>query len=277
MARIYSMATRVIVWLGEATANGSSNRALEEIRLAAGRKVAEANKLDLLDEEVPDGVLDLLGRPWFERVWVLQEVAAARQVLIKCGHAELDGYAFSVGVEAALGNSISQERKDLYSLVSSLSGLIRGAIIRPRQHHRDQSGRPFSLSVRPLSELLDIFRSRQATKTVDEVYALLGMSSDEPDTVGLSGDYNVSWDPVSKKVVRFCLSNQVTSIETVYGLEAIVIKAKTKILGGVGRFMCQLHGPKTTRSCHLNHDLYMPYCAGDSEDHEMTFTGKQNL
>lgn len=83
MAKIYAKASRVIVWLGEATDDGA--RALEAIRIAAHR-----HYLGLTAAHEPDGlvasakgparpppsgedreaVLRLLGRSWFRRVWV---------------------------------------------------------------------------------------------------------------------------------------------------------------------------------------------------------------
>ncbi|KAK3338614.1 heterokaryon incompatibility protein-domain-containing protein [Lasiosphaeria hispida] len=85
MAKIYSKASRVIVWLGEA-ADGS-DQALEAIRAAADEQPANFP----VDKTNWGAILTLLDRGWFERIWVLQEVAAARHVLIKCGPAEIDG------------------------------------------------------------------------------------------------------------------------------------------------------------------------------------------
>jgi hypothetical protein len=63
MAKIYSQANRVLVWLGEAADN--SDQALEEIR-AAGRKATNS----LNNEMIQSAVLALLQRNWFQRIWV---------------------------------------------------------------------------------------------------------------------------------------------------------------------------------------------------------------
>jgi len=63
MAKIYSQASRVLVWLGEAADN--SDQALEEIR-AAGRKAVHS----LNNETIQLAVLKLLERDWFQRIWV---------------------------------------------------------------------------------------------------------------------------------------------------------------------------------------------------------------
>src|SRR5579871_4276375 len=94
MARIYAQATRVVVWLGEATHDSDealkethdsdqalkethdsnqalkethgSDQALKEIRIAAskGSTYPSSNKM------IQDAVIELLQREWFRRIWV---------------------------------------------------------------------------------------------------------------------------------------------------------------------------------------------------------------
>jgi hypothetical protein len=64
MARIYGQANRVIVWLGEAADN--SDRAVEEIRTAAGRQSTNSSN----EKSIQQAILALLQRPWFRRIWV---------------------------------------------------------------------------------------------------------------------------------------------------------------------------------------------------------------
>jgi hypothetical protein len=67
MAKIYAQADRVVVWLGEAS--DDSDLALEEIRIARGKK--PTNSLD--SERIQQSVLALLQRPWFRRIWVWEQ------------------------------------------------------------------------------------------------------------------------------------------------------------------------------------------------------------
>ena len=64
MAKVYGQANRVVVWLGE-TAD-DSNLALEEIRLARGKKSVSNSD----NQKLRQAVLALLQRPWFQRIWV---------------------------------------------------------------------------------------------------------------------------------------------------------------------------------------------------------------
>jgi len=68
MARIYSQATRVLVWLGEEANN--STQALEDIRSAAENASTPLAESGTNQE----AILKLLERPWFRRVWVRQKI-----------------------------------------------------------------------------------------------------------------------------------------------------------------------------------------------------------
>jgi hypothetical protein len=68
MANIYSQASRVVVWLGEA-GDESGDSALQEIRRVAAEEMSSGNVLNI-NEETKQGVLALLRRQWFERIWV---------------------------------------------------------------------------------------------------------------------------------------------------------------------------------------------------------------
>ena len=71
MAKIYAKASRVLVWLGAATAN--SEQALDHIR-GAGRQLVATEASTRATEEgaraSEQAVFSLLERPWFQRIWV---------------------------------------------------------------------------------------------------------------------------------------------------------------------------------------------------------------
>ena len=64
MAKIYSKAHCVIVWLGEEV--GNSEEALRDICLAASEESTERSKKKVNEQ----AIFDLLQRPWFQRIWV---------------------------------------------------------------------------------------------------------------------------------------------------------------------------------------------------------------
>jgi hypothetical protein len=67
MAKIYSKAHRVIVWLGEEAVD--TKGALSDIRLAADGESAKRSKKEINRQ----AIFKLLQRPWFQRIWVREQ------------------------------------------------------------------------------------------------------------------------------------------------------------------------------------------------------------
>ncbi|KAK6826671.1 hypothetical protein RU639_004778 [Aspergillus parasiticus] len=157
MPMIYGQATQVIVWLGE-TAD-QSDKALETIRLTADDEPSEDKPTDIQQELNHTAIVRLLERPWFRRIWVLQEVYAAQDILVLCGGVKIHGYTFSSGLKD-LSLSL-KARPELQSLVGSVVYLMRGAIFRPSTTS--------SRGTLSLGELIDMYHARAATKKQDKV------------------------------------------------------------------------------------------------------------
>ena len=120
-------------------------------------------------------------------IQVLQEVTAARYILIVCGPAEIDRYNFCLGLESL--QIFYQAHPDLHSLIHSVTYLIRQARFQPTV------GVCWSdisfLAIHPLGELLDMFHTHEATERHDKVYALLSISSDALNAADLLPNYKV--------------------------------------------------------------------------------------
>ncbi|CAK7232174.1 hypothetical protein SEUCBS140593_008173 [Sporothrix eucalyptigena] len=101
MTREYNTAYRAIVWLGDSSEQG--DEAFRALRDAASQQQRSGAANDVTDdsdnEPNQEAVIRLLQRPWFQRVWVRQEVATARSIIVKCSSVEIDVYAFSLGLE----------------------------------------------------------------------------------------------------------------------------------------------------------------------------------
>lgn len=77
-----------------------------------------------------------------------------------------------------------------------------------------------------------MYYNRQATERRDKVYALLGMSSDNPVAAGLAPDYEISWENLFRKLIKFLLCEQV-SVSVWTNREIAVIEGKGCILAAV--------------------------------------------
>lgn len=88
MGQIYSKAARVLVWLGPA-ADGS-DELLE--RMSQG-----FTEEDVSNQTMQDSSLAMMGRPWFTRIWVQQEIAlAASDPTMCCGRRALSWAEWSL-------------------------------------------------------------------------------------------------------------------------------------------------------------------------------------
>ncbi|OGM45516.1 hypothetical protein ABOM_006475 [Aspergillus bombycis] len=224
MRTIYGEAWRVIVWLGE-EADQSSDA------LAAIRKAAEDASLDPVSksyyrdrsdsEKYIPSSLALVQRPWFQRIWVLQEVALARDIVVMCGSVEMNGYAFISGLQSLEVLRTAHPR--LQGLVQSAYHLIKDAVFRPSYRFNTRG----TLSI---GELIDMYHSRHASCLHDKVYALLGMCSDDPDTEALRPDYKLPWNKVFERVIKYIISPDI-SVKTWPDREAAIIRGKGYVLG----------------------------------------------
>ncbi|KAF7918004.1 uncharacterized protein EAE98_010032 [Botrytis deweyae] len=189
MPRIYGQAAQVIVYFGEAA--DDSDMALESIRVAADDENEKHRNL-LASNRNQESILRLLKRPWFQRIWVLQEVGLARSILIICGSVEMNGYTFCSGVSKL--ESLLKNYSDLQSVIRPTIHLIRGSIFRPKYNSS-------LLGDLSLGELIDMYHNHKATVRHDKVYALLGMCSDHlSSTTGLLPDYTIPWETLFRRL-----------------------------------------------------------------------------
>jgi len=177
MGQIYKRASRVIYWLGSPTSD--TNHCLNALRLLEKKSRGVARKdwtreqwLDLWKAscgsnraQQREGLRELLGRPWFRRVWILQEVAHSHAAMVSCGKASVSARMFG--------------------MAGSLMEL------RPSQHCQavlDMMPGPFRQASwfggnQDLHTLLERFGGSEATDPRDLVYALLGMTTDAIDHI----------------------------------------------------------------------------------------------
>jgi hypothetical protein len=136
---------------------------------------------------------------------------------------DIDGYAFCAGLEAL---KLSLKDLETQNRLRSVAYLIRRAGLRPK--HVTSHSNKFTLNIRPLGELMDMYHNRNATDWRDKIYALLGMSSDIP--AGLSPNYSIAWRDLFRQLVHSIIGKQ-ASIETWDKRQITVIKSMGCVLG----------------------------------------------
>ena len=143
-----------------------------------------------ISTEDQQSLLDFLNLPWFERVWVVQEVAVARKLLFVCGSREMDG-SYLGKLRSHLGPRIDDPL--LKAKINRIFPLLE-YIAQPSSAH---SNKPELLS------LLQRFRNWKSTLPQDKVFALLNLSNDGPYATDLVPNYTISVDELYERVAKY--------------------------------------------------------------------------
>ncbi|KAI0406470.1 heterokaryon incompatibility protein-domain-containing protein [Xylaria palmicola] len=143
---------------------------------------------ETFDTMVRQGLGEILVRPWFRRVWILQEVANARRAIICCGAASapVPIFAMSPGL---MGVDLDNHSRAVFELMPTYNG---GSQRMPRN--------PDLLSI-----LLD-FRQSEASDPRDKIYALLGLCADEGVSEAVVPDYTQAESALVRATIRHILT-----------------------------------------------------------------------
>jgi hypothetical protein len=185
MRHVYSIASRVIVWLGEAECLG-----VPEVFTMARRQGEESNSTG---QVIHYGALRvasyILRNPWWTRAWVVQEFLAAGEVQFQCGKEILSQKSLEIFIERSLHHPLlplNGIRIDDYRALTThdnnrkhdqLSSQLMVNQAAPVRKHYTAHRRSLDL----LSLVYD-FRRRHSTDARDKVFAFQGLANIEPDT-----------------------------------------------------------------------------------------------
>lgn len=224
MKDIYSLADRVVIWLGEG--NADSDWVMERFSDHNFRECLASLGTDprgLTDDQVKASVIlarNLGRRPWWTRIWVLQEmVLASKDPVLVCGAKDMlwswysaTGPLMTLGgelhrVDRERWEGIARQVKSFPFIITSIHRWVR---IRERYH---QQG-PIAFK-----ELFPALLSCLATDNHDLVYGTLGLASLE-ESMKITIDYRKAVEDVYHEVMSIIwTSNPSTSL---HGAESIM-------------------------------------------------------
>ncbi|KAH8781826.1 heterokaryon incompatibility protein-domain-containing protein, partial [Hyaloscypha finlandica] len=208
MGNIYRRAERVVIWLGQATYDTNvlmdSIKQLEKESINYSRNNWRSSdqawrdiwsnvqpKLRNIHSNVEvrqrNGLESLFKRPWFSRVWILQEVANARGAVVVCGVKSVSARTFAI-VPSLIGVAPPPH-------CQSILDIMPGPLREESWWSQNQD----------LRTLLLKFGKTAASDPRDNIYALIGLSSDACDSDLLRADYSKSVQEVIQDVVLFLL------------------------------------------------------------------------
>jgi len=201
MRDIYKGARRTVVWLGDADKDSDAafstcrtlvNYARESMKWEGASAVIEGLKNDTSIE----GLVD---RPWWSRVWVVQEVALATDVLLVCGSQEMDWTTFCLAIETGLSHEVWEVMlfgimdTDCFKKYKSMRTITRAI---PADTPGDR-----------LLELLIHLREHEATDERDKVFSVLGLLDTSLEELGVLPDYQDSSSNIFKKTAVSIIEN----------------------------------------------------------------------
>ncbi|KAI0530079.1 hypothetical protein GGR58DRAFT_494730 [Xylaria digitata] len=190
MPEIFKSAEQVCVWLGEEAEN--SDQAIKCLR-EIGARPDQPPSSAFASEEDWDSINRFFGRPWFRRVWIVQELVLARKVTMLCGKQEAQWSEIYNAAKicsekakrstAAIMKPIAQQAEAILSL---------GEL---KQSYHEKGGQ------RRLLALFDSFQHTRATLQRDKLFAFLGLArdADDPD---LDPDYVSPLDVIVRRYGR---------------------------------------------------------------------------
>jgi hypothetical protein len=152
------------------------------------------NKGKTIDPPTGDEITALhkfFERPWFRRIWIVQEVALSRDILIQCGPRTIDWWVFELGYQIA--NKLKRASRMGSTTQRNIvyMGQLRAEVL-----SGEEQG---SLQLLPL---LVRFRRYFATDARDKVFALLGFTQTVLNDLGLRPHYDETLEEVYIDVAR---------------------------------------------------------------------------
>jgi hypothetical protein len=189
MAKIYSKAKNVCVWLGEPAENTPLGLNLARtIRYLRNYNTFVEKHTDLASWEA---LVDLMKREWFGRRWVVQEIAMAKSATLHCGNLELSWPEFSDAVSLFQEMEDRVRRKFKASAEHNFPNNYFGHVKAFRASRlvenvnqliqKDESGRVMR-KLATLESLVSNLTSFQSSEPHDTVYAVLSLSNDVPSS-----------------------------------------------------------------------------------------------
>lgn len=201
MTRIYSSAKLVHCWLGDSTP--SSDVGMKVMSFLAGDLPFDNFPWSVGSKAINHGLQDILDRHYFERIWVVQEAAVARNVKLHVGAHSLQW--------SRQGNAeIFLARVKLLEVSPNWRENVGKEVdMRPIRELLEQSVaqmyKQAGLVKEP--EILDVVHSmrfRKFTDARDSIYGVMGLVSPS-QVAGFVVDYGESWEETYNRFYDYAL------------------------------------------------------------------------
>ncbi|MCJ1474159.1 hypothetical protein MMC13_002817 [Lambiella insularis] len=183
MGQVYSTAKDVLIWLGDGPVD--VEKAFEFIkRFENGLEMYEPEVIQSM-HRIGSGTSTLwralslvLNKPWFTRLWIIQEVVMAVKARVFCGNQTSSWSALTKAVNWIFENNLGSWLQGLSHLAITRISFIQ------KLWFQNQG-----VTDSPILLLLDLFDYTKSTDPRNKVYALLSLTSGTPY---INPDYSIS-------------------------------------------------------------------------------------
>ncbi|KAF7549361.1 hypothetical protein G7Z17_g6448 [Cylindrodendrum hubeiense] len=242
MGQIYSQATWVGLWLGEAssTVDEVTSSPLSELGMSfihdfaveiaersnSGQDILEG---ELYQEFIKDwkafqeqsteevftprvrGFWDVLHRPWWERLWAVQELALAQSPILMCGGSTEAWHNLMVVIDALVRSDDIPEAvyEFIATFITSAFHQIRMRSFVDR-HEPDSNATEPLVSGKKALEILNATRNTRASDPRDKIYGILGFFGNvksDPENIFPQPDYSKTVAELYAGVARSIITN----------------------------------------------------------------------
>ena len=225
MRDVYQQARRTVVWLGEASVRSDS--AIDTCEQFVRALYAREDAMNILSDFnnrnpylPPSDTLKSLAapsakealslvstfkRPWFRRIWVLQEAGVQEEVTMICGQKRTDFDRFMLGAYLIMGSS-------KHTRLIPVAPQIRASIFASMARGWSEEDSKDSETYRLLT-LLRYTRTFESTDPRDKIFALFGLTGTDLPALDLKADYHLSTTEVYKNLA-FALLRYTPHLET---------------------------------------------------------------
>jgi hypothetical protein len=136
------------------------------------------------DEEV-DALYELIGRDWWRRIWIIQEVVVAKDATVVCGKWEIEWDTFASGLLLHYARYFANQK------IRRNAGLFIYFLALWQARLAIEKGNTENMDILTLANR---FRKSAATDPRDKLFAIYGITTTDLGGMGLYPDYGLAVD-----------------------------------------------------------------------------------
>jgi hypothetical protein len=120
MRQIYKNASQVVVWLGGSSADTELALECASGLARTGNFTANCREHKMSFDQRRRACVRMFDHPWWYRVWVVQEVVMARELIVQCGKQSLGWSSFVELVPKSGEGILEHTRQSVFTFIHDL-------------------------------------------------------------------------------------------------------------------------------------------------------------